>query len=530
MLRILKNGILLLWLPLTGHSQDLVETLLVTDTKDSHLINTYSPAIDIDGNYCFDLDLGDDHFFITKDDTLGPLPYISKSYGSGGEFTHTKSYRQSEDEPWYFKNGKGTSWYGPVKGKEKENEAGASLNGMSVVVEYHDSVFYYANNRLTSKVPKEASNWSIEDAWVWMASDGEFINQKLENGGYRLYLNDSILLHESENDYYKLRLNSKGDYLFAEGRKPGPKEPYDYDYMFFLHTRDSVFGPVRTEWNCYLQEDGAYYFSGDDAGPEYILINNDFYRDLRGIKNITLRGPKSYLFTYIKKNQNYVCVNGKSYPIPYDQITYPSLDEQGNFAFYGERDYYLYKFVNGREIADPISKYGVRPMPLHIDPTGHSTHVFRTDDSVYFYQDDSLLFRPFAKQEVKFENGRDILGIYGDKDRPNQVNYLGYIELDGAGYWLNNNTFSRPMLPALQKSWDPNPKKGEIEAAGISEKGFYIIQRTGRGKWIINLNNQHYLELKKVDQLTADNFYLEADRFVCYGFRGLSLYRFEWKL
>lgn len=298
--------------------------------------------------------------------------------------------------------------------------------------------------------------------------------------------------------------------------------------MFFMHTKDTVLGYVRTVWDCDLKENGGYYYSGDDNGTYYIAINNRLHKNLQSISNITIPDRTNYLFTYKENQENKINVNGKVYGFSLREIYYPSLDPNGNFSFYGIKNFFLYKYVNGKQTPDPISQYGVRAIPLYISPRGTSLHYFKTDDSTYLYQDDQLLFPAFSNStNFTVQPYSEIIPHHYVRGEANSGNHLFYIKIDSTGYFVFNGVFSKPIKPAIESySYVREKKIGEIVAGEFDDNGFFAIQKTGENKFLINVNNQIYKELEGVQEILKESCYFNGEELIFFGIKGLSFYRY----
>ena len=243
--------------------------------------------------------------------------------------------------------------------------------------------------------------------------------------------------------------------------------------MFFIHSMDTVIGYVRTVWDYELKENGAYYYSGDDNEPYYITINDKLHKEIKSVSNIILIDKKTYLYSFGENGKNKINVNGKIYTYEFDEILYPSLDKNGNFAFYGIKDYFIFKFVNGEKIKEPLSKYGVRATPLYISPDGGSLHYFKTNDSIYLYQDDKLIFNPISKNSnFLILSHEDILPYKFVRGKTENGNSLFYLEYDEQGYFVFNGKFSNPLLPIKERNFSKEEKHGYIVAGAFDDNGF----------------------------------------------------------
>jgi hypothetical protein len=264
-------NILLILLPLWSYGQNLTEKLILTDDKDSTILKAESITFDREGNYLIELKNEDrEYFFIQNSDTIGPLKF---NWGSSvSKFTIIDnsdiSYYQS------YSN----RLFGPIQGQDIGNhrhpESKNSLH-LAIPCLLNDKIVIYfdgeiihqidtvsgaelsINGKKASPLQAKKQHFSLDD-WMHISKNGNYIYSIEDGLNYTLYLNGTPI-DSSKNDFYQMRVNNNGDYLYAKGRKPFEDEPYKYSYMFFLHTKDSVFGPVRTAWDCYLMENGTYY-------------------------------------------------------------------------------------------------------------------------------------------------------------------------------------------------------------------------------------------------------------------------------
>jgi uncharacterized protein YueI len=341
---------------LTVNGQTITERLILTDTKDSLYLNSDKISFDIQGNYCFVIEKGDQDYFVTNKDTIGGFKFIGSTYGKDGEISYTNSYTDPKDKPFYYKNGKGTKIYGTAIGKIESYQTSNTNENIALTTSLNDTLYYYINGRMVSKNQKEENGNNV--GVFSFIENGNVIYSLKQNGQFNLYVNDN-LIESSEFGYIQLAINNSGSYIFAKGKRP-EKPIGKYNYMFFVHSMDTILGYVRTVWDYELKENGAYYYSGDDNGPYYIAINDKLYKDIKPVSDITLIDKETFLYSFGEKGKNKINVSGEIYTPDFDEIFYPNLDTAGNFSFYGIKDYYLFKFVNGKKNKEPISKYGVR--------------------------------------------------------------------------------------------------------------------------------------------------------------------------
>ncbi len=520
--------------------QSVQEKLMLTDTKDSVLLKSESPNFDSTGRYLFETVNDSGEYFIDNNGKTGPL---KQNWGSS-----ISKYTLLKDEDVFYYHSAALRIFGPFKGDDLahfRNPISKNKQHVATPCFFKDRIAIYIDGKLITKVdtltkkewysnlkqenPFESKEIYFQsDDWCQLSNNGNCLFS-VENGlRYNLFFNGSII-NTSENEIYPVRVNDNGNYIYSVGRKPMKNENYTYDYMFFIHTKDSVFAPVRTVWDSYLNEDGSYYCKGDDSGPEYILIDNAMYKGIKEINCIRLPDKTHYMFSYAKDDGHYMNVNGKSEEYNFQDIFYPTLDTNGNYAFYGLRNYYLYKFINGKEISEPITKYGVRPVPLYISPTGESLHIFKTEDSTYLYRDDKMLYKLSNDKNLSIIEPMDFLTGEYEKDKPLEGNNFFYMEIDSVGYVVFNGQFSRPMLPAKTHGSDDEKPIGQIISAERVGHGFYFIQKTGARKYLININNSVYREVDDLDRIYSGNTFFDGGKLIFYGVKGLSFYQFSVK-
>lgn len=523
-MRNLLNILIGLFSCLTLTGQTLTERLILTDNKDSLYLNSNKISFDSQGNYCFEIKKNEHDFFVTNKDTIGGFKFIGSTYGNNGEISYSYSYSDPKDKPFYYKNAKGTKVYGTAVGKIENYQTSNTKENIAITTLLNDSVYYYVNGKLICKNHKEESSYNV--GVFSFSENGNVIYSLKHNGLFNLYVNERFI-ESSEFAYTQLAINDSGDFIFARGKRP--EQPIGkYDYMFFIHSMDTVLGYVRTVWNYELKGNGAYYYSGDDNGPYYIAINDKLHKNIESVSNIILIDKKTFLYTFEENGKNKINVNGNIYVHEFDKIFFPSLDKNGNWAFYGMKDYYLYKFVNGQKNTEPLTKYGARATPLYISPNGASLHYFKTDDSIYLYQDEKLIFNPISvNSNFSVKTYKDVLPHNFAPGETENGNSLFYLEYEKQGYFVFNGIFSKPLLPVEDRSYSKENLKGAIVAGAFDDNVFFAIQKIDKKKFLIILNNQVYKEFDDVDCIIPDSYFFDGKNLTFYGVKNQSFYQFN---
>ncbi|MBS1777733.1 MAG: hypothetical protein JST70_00315 [Bacteroidetes bacterium] len=483
--------ILCFYLPVYCYSQTIERKLIITDPGDSLLLKG-DPTFDTAGNYCFSLKQDTSYYFLTNKEKLGPFHFIGSSSARLGSISYSENYNRPEAE-WYYKNSYGTKVYGPVKGKLGDrNCAGYNMNDVAITLNYSGYDYYYINDKIVNKV-LDSSGEKLRyeySTWCKFNRKGDRLYYINKNRQYYLFFN-SQHIDSSTTIFSELTLNDDGDYGYIKN-----------DIPFINSNR------IYIKWN------------------NNIAIGKHIFRDLENIENVELAGDSNYLFTYTEDSINYINVNGKIYNNGYDKIVIPNLGKKGHFSFYTRSNYYLFKVVNGVRNTTPISKYGVRAIPLYISPTGNSLHIFATDDSVYIYQNDSLIFSPIVYEDddnISWSNlsteGLGYLDYYYDIWQKDNV----VLTIKNIQYIFYKGKMSKPLF--VTKPVDK--KYPYFSVSGIAEYGYYALQQIDQDKFRLIINNKIYKTLIGVSKIIKSSCYFYSNQFIFYGVEGNSFYRYK---
>ncbi len=508
------------------HSQTLTENLIITDSKDSLLMKSIKSNFDKDGNYCFQVKKGDRHYFITNHDTIGGFKEFRNSYGI---IDYTEHDFDLKRDALYYKHPEGTEVFGPIFGDIIDSEYDKTSKQIAVTVISNDSIYLYVSGELlySDKANQiDKAKFNLRDC-ISFSENGNAIYYITKNNQFSLYVNQN-LIDSSRYEYIQFAINNNGNYIYAQGHKPDLPTSKYYNYMFYIHYMDTVLGYTRTVWDYELKESNAYYYSGDDNGPDYIAINDFLHKEIKAVSNITLMDRDHYLYTYKKDDQKYINANGQHFHLDFQKLFLPSLDSNGNFALYGIKDYYLYKYINGEKSEEPISKYGVRATPLYISPTGESLHYFGTDDSIYIYKDNKLLFEPIHKSSnFKLIGHKEFVDYVYVNGKTDSWNSLFYLEYNESGYFVYNGKFSKPIKPVLFDYYPKMDNTGSIRHCVLNDDGFFVLQKVGKKRYLIIINNEVYQEIDDVDKILSKNFFFDGRTLVFYGIKNYSYYQYK---
>lgn len=527
---VMKKFLLLLWAltTLALQGQTLTERLLWVDTMGTYKIEPYSYTIsfDRDGNYCFCVKKDGNQTAVASNAPIDGLCYAGGGYSKYGSSRFLRLCDSPNTDPLYVMNGDGTNIYGPVAGTVVGYRSGETRQHFANTSLRNDTAFFYLDGRLAYSAPQETiKKFKLKDEnWVDFSNNGNAIYYLEQDERFVLYVNDHPV-DTSELHFDALAINDKGDYLYAKLVK-FDKPIGQYDYAYFIHTKDTVFDCVRTTWKYAMKGDGAYYCTGDDCGPDYLVLNGRMRNGIEDFSNITLLDSKNAFYTFEKDNHLYLNVNGNDYLVGFEELFKPSMDSNGHFAYYGLKDYYLYKVVDNVKVEEPLSKYGVRAMPLYISPQGSSVHYFKTDDSVYVYKDEELLFNPIRRTEkFMIYPWDEVLPKMWEYGKPSYGHSLFCMNYEDKGYFVYDGQFSEALLP-LFKQYGDNPKPGGVVDGLFNDYGYFAILNTGEKEYQVVVNGRICAELFNVDSIFSEKSYFDGRHVTFYGMKNNAVYQF----
>jgi hypothetical protein len=184
-------------------SQEFEKKLIVKDNGDSLLLNTGDVNFDRAGNYCFETKKDDIYFVITNVRKYGPFTHVGGFYGGGGEL---KTYAETGDynsiTKKYYKNGKGTSLYGPVSmGEDNEIVTSDTRNNIALLTKIDNKVYVHINSTFVAELNIEDKPWFWEK-WCRFSENGD-VFYSLKNGNmYRFYKNFKLVDSGKANTYF----------------------------------------------------------------------------------------------------------------------------------------------------------------------------------------------------------------------------------------------------------------------------------------------------------------------------------------
>jgi hypothetical protein len=191
------------------HSQEFEKKLVVKDNGDSLLLETDNVHFDIAGNYCFEVVKDDKYFVVTNVQKFGPFTHKGGFYGADGELvTYADSGDYNSVTNKYYKNGKGTSLYGPVRmGDGNEIVTSDTRNNIALLAKIGDKVYVYINSSFVGELNIKDKPW-FGDKWCYFSENGD-VFYSLKNGSmYRFYKNFTLVDSGRTNTYFS---NQKKD-------------------------------------------------------------------------------------------------------------------------------------------------------------------------------------------------------------------------------------------------------------------------------------------------------------------------------
>lgn len=494
-------------------AQKLTKKLITNQFPGS--AESYQAFFDKNGNYFIRIN----ETYRTKTQSVYPNSAQTLGDHNDGncEYLYIDSY-------FYYKNYLSANLYGPFTGKPITQNNSGTRNYTSCVVQHLKKNYCYFNDKLLCSFP---AGYSGEDGnWCSFSDKGDIIYRAPGETVDTLFINNTII-DTCHSLYDNMCINYAGQYIFSKGQYYKINNQGHFHYTLYHGKRHFRF--FKNVSDSYLNSNGGYYFMGSDtANLDYLLIDDHLYKGLSGLHNIQVYDSTRFLFTYLDSDgKTVINANGNIFKPNYEKIDNLVLDGKGNFSCFGLRNYYLYKFTNGKENPIQLSKYGLRGDPLSIDAAGNSVQYYATDDSSYFFYNDSIIYRDNSKNFtlLPFNNiifyDADHLGrkYYYDKTKA-----LSAIAADSFSYFIFNTHLSEKM-PAIII----NNNSSSIIDAGINEARYFVIF-TGRdhNNYIV-VNGQLQCILKDVEILPSNCFFTKH-HLIFYCVKNHSFYQYKLSL
>ena len=511
------------------NSQSIERELLFQDIQDSILYKA-TKEFDIEGGYKISSQQNELIKIYTSDNTTDLLKSSGGGSGPWGDYEMYTSIGSIHGKMIHYVGSSfGTSVYGPINiPKSFVSEWFISQNEKFIAARLFsdDSVRSIINGEISevqSKGYKHVENYALD--WIYMNGKGEYINQKLdERKVCYLFLNDSIIIDSSTSGFYDMRINKQKDILYNEGVS------MKSNYYHRIKYNGKVYCTVNRIKHSYLLENGSYYVMGDKISKEseehneFILINNNLYEGIKDVDHVIIRDSLNYFFSFSRNDSNFIVFSGKEYHYEYEKIYYPNIDDKGNFAFFGLRDYYLYKFVNGKELEKPNSKYGSRSIPVQITPTGESIDVYKTEDSVYVYSDDELLYQLESSVVGVYVNTEDLpfgIALY-QSDLPMRNN-LAQLQIGNTNFVVFEGKVN--LLKSQSKFIDLDIY-GDENGISYDGENLIAVNECSEGVYCFNVNNNLFtINKSELGEICSSDKFLSAKGLIVFSYLKGAVYR-----
>lgn len=516
-------------LPETNCFGQLQEIPLYEET-DSTFLQIYDVKFDDSGNFLYDKHINDTtYLFQNGNKKIAANPY---SYGRMVEcHDYTKSRMHYYIDDLHF-------IYGPTSGRLLSSVTTPKKGkGMHELVSIHEgnkvNIYYdekiYKSIDTTRKTADENQvtalfNWD----WAALSNSGNILYKSSNYEMDSLYLNGK-LIDTCKNGIAKIAVNDSGNYTYLKVYQQPSGDQTKYIQVF--HSRDTII-PLgeryASAWHLF-SHDGYYYFDYP-TGSKFQLVNDQLYQLEGAIENVFIRDKVNHYFILNKpgedKNQYYMVSNGKVYPLDYDQIYSPTIDEKGNIALVGKRNYYLYKWINGKEISEPVTRFGVRPQILHVSASGDVVASYNTDsDSIFIYRNDQLLFSGKTKEITIADRMYAVL-----QSREHAINYgennWVYLNIQDSSYILWNGKLS-PAFTRFKNylGYSNENKENQIAAFEQNENGYMMVIHRPGNTYELIVNNR--LMGKFRANRIFRTAYFNHEYLTFYGVKDFSLIQFK---
>jgi|GEM_PF-2454518 len=497
-------------------------------------------SIDSNNNYCYYQWNGNGRV-VTNTGSYGP-------FAKQDVRTFTLFYNQKGKDQ-YIKGRKKTRLIGPVNGAIRFATL-LSDEYFAFSVTNRDSVSFYVNERLVGTI--DTALTYDDNHWCAFSKSGNVLYTLAGKSRNYLYLNYRIV-DSSKEMYFGLGVDDINNYRFELGRWEVQPGNCFSSFHHSVHAAQKILGPVSPGGSIFMG-DGVefryndtvnYYGNGD--GLAY-SINDSLAVKLRDRRNVMIPGKGKNFLLYPQDpfrsgminptldTTTWMIADGRLLNLKYSELLLPAIDTNGNFAFFGQRNYYLYKNVNGQEDPEPLSKFGVRAWPISIDENGNTICCYQTDDSTYIYENDRL-FRSCGNAEFDLLNQNEIVGPF-NTDALSTVRMrdgLSGFTVKDSTYIVYHNAISPPLLKTKNRY---RSEKDTVGVGGIitceyGEHGYWLIQKTGHRQYTLMINNKVYpmptdAELETILLYTLQlNSSLTDNNFTMYYKQGDNIWRYK---
>ncbi len=489
MYKFLQILILTTFFPLIFYAQSLQIKHVYKIPEES--FTQYDPEsflIDSLGNYCYEVKIDSFCYYFTNSGLVGKSDFIGGIKGNGKNsisYTDKDGFLDKEELFWY-RNNYSTMVYGPEYGNLEESITSSNGNGIAIIISRNDSLFYIINGVLLYSVNKSSGNLPADD-WCVFNKNGDYLLRVWLEGLDLLYLNGTII--DSAMGINDLGIDNSGNYIYTR---------YDSgsNSVEIIYNKKVLFSGDQYARGEILQS-GKYSFLTYSDKNEVMIFNDTFYyipkcpkfsdSDSR-IKKYT--SFSSFInVCNLSKNKYYLNYNNKlnqEFNEIYDEI----CDSEGNYSYFGKRDYYLYTVTNGI-ITDTVTRFGLRGKPIYISPKGNYLAYFEKEDSIYIFNNKDLFKTISVDKQFNTKELYYAFRFYDE--RTEQQNDAKCITIGNETYILINENMFGPFNK-FNESWG---KPGYIINGKITENGsFYFFQISGERKCKLYLNGVDYGEIE----------------------------------
>jgi len=505
-----------------------LQEILLQKEEDSTFMQVYEVKFDDNGHFLYDKRINDTSYLFQN----GKVKIAANPY-SYGKMTECHDYSELHQhyyiDDFHF-------IYGPTTGDDLGSvlspKSGKGMHELVSLLEnnrvnlYYDGKFYKKlNDTITESNKISTEHAFIFGKWAALSSNGNILLKIKSDGTDSLFLNGKLV--DTCNNYIgELNVNNTGNYTFLKVYK------YERDgkeiYPNVLHTKDtSLFLGACFPGASYLFNHNGYYCLDYLRNSKLQVINNNLYHVRGRIHYLEVPDKINHLMLVQKEDQHYALVsNGKTVDLDYDEIFCPTIDQNGNSALVGKRNYFLYKWINGKESSEPVTRFGIRPEILHVSTSGEVVAAYSNGDSTFIYRNDQLLFSGKAK-EISLSNHYAMLR---SQSRENQIEHGGkswiYIQVRDSSYILWNGKLSPPLKAFSNFSpYSDNQKDNQIAACELNENGYFVVIRRPNNECELVVNNRPPVKFKA--NRIFRNAYLNEEYLTFYGVKDFSLFQFK---
>lgn len=505
------------------YSQKLYEKVIYTVPEEyvGENLKYQRLFIDTAGNFCMEVNLDHQNYYYTRDGLLGPFSIGSTYSGNENDISYTADRLSGQPSSFYYRSNLSANVYGPIYGKLVESLT-SEFGSVIIIAERNDSLVYYINNNFICGFSMSEARKPAGEDWCLFNEKGDYLlNVWLENS-HLLIFNGNIV--DSAKYINNIGIDNFGNYIYSKSNNT-----YTNISPVSLHYNSEKLFDGKGYSSGKMLHDGSYYFTANSDGKQLIIFKNSIFSypscvdDGGRIDRVSIIYPnfEVYIKSCYEENNGFrVIYNGVESEL-FKEVYSLAADSNGNYAFFGLKDYFLYPVINGTK-GEPFSKYGIRARPIHIATNGDSYVYYKTKDSIYVFHNSELFKKVSSDKSVYVTELKEKFRDYDEAEHIKKTS--NYLLIGNESYYFINNNIYGPF-PPITNSYEG---KGSVKEAKIYDSGeFFIIQEIKDRSYQLNYNGIIYEPIVNIDDITEYSFFKDEKGFTFFAVNGNTIYQYS---